>query len=76
MFDCHTIGDADIVTIDAGSAELVQTVHVNQKIRKLLAIGKRFAILLLPYVDSKFKNLGKLFYIFWGRVRGGGTGEK
>jgi len=57
MFDCHTIGDADIVTIDAGSAELVQTVHVNQKIRKLLAIGKRFAILLLPYVDSKFKNL-------------------
>eukprot|EP00088_Acartia_fossae_P019073 TRINITY_DN21077_c0_g1_i4.p1 TRINITY_DN21077_c0_g1~~TRINITY_DN21077_c0_g1_i4.p1 ORF type:complete len:505 (-),score=64.69 TRINITY_DN21077_c0_g1_i4:66-1580(-) len=57
MFDSHTIGDADIVTIDAESAQLVQSVHINQKIRKLLAIGKRFAIILLPYVDTKFKNL-------------------
>lgn len=57
MFDSHTIGDADIVTIDAGSGLLVQSVHINQKIRKLLAIGSRFAMVLLPYVDSKFKNL-------------------
>ena len=40
------------------SGQLVQSVHINQKIRKLLAIGSRFAIILLPYVDSKFKNLG------------------
>jgi len=57
MFDSHTFGDADIVSIDAESGQLVQSVHINQKIRKLLAIGSRFAIILLPYVDSKFKNL-------------------
>ncbi len=38
--------------------QTVQNVHVNQKIRKLLAIGKRFAVVLLPYVDNKYKNLG------------------
>ena len=38
--------------------QMVQNVHVNQKIRKLLAIGKRFAVVLLPYVDNKYKNLG------------------
>ncbi len=38
---------------------MLQNVHVNQKIRKLLAIGKRFAVVLLPYVDNKYKNLGQ-----------------
>ncbi len=40
------------------TGKVVQSVHVNQKIRKLLAIGKRFAVILLPFVDSKYKNLG------------------
>jgi len=57
MFDTQTIGDADIVILDANSGKVVQNVHVNQKIRKLLAIGSRFAVLLLPYVDNKYKNL-------------------
>ena len=43
--------------------QMVQNVHVNQKIRKLLAIGKRFAVVLLPYVDNKYKNLGQSCYI-------------
>ena len=42
----------------AGSSKLVGSVHINQKIRKLLAIGRRFAVILLPFADSKYKNLG------------------
>ena len=57
MFDTQTIGDADIVILDANTGKVVQNVHVNQKIRKLLAIGSRFAVLLLPVVDNKYKNL-------------------
>lgn len=57
MFDTQNIGDADIVKLDANTGKIVQNVHVNQKIRKLLAIGKRFAVLLLPVVDNKYKNL-------------------
>ena len=57
MFDTQTIGDADIVILDANTGKVVQSVHVNQKIRKLLAIGTRFAVLLLPCVDNKYKNL-------------------
>jgi len=57
MFDTQTIGDADIVILDANTGKVVHNVHVNQKIRKLLAIGSRYAVLLLPYVDNKYKNL-------------------
>ena len=57
MFDTQTIGDADIVILDANTGKVVQSIHVNQKIRKLLAIGSRFAVLLLPCVDNKYKNL-------------------
>jgi len=57
MFDTQTIGDADIVILDANTGKVIQSVHVNQKIRKLLAIGSRFAVLLLPCVDNKYKNL-------------------
>ena len=35
------LGDADIVLADAGSGQILNTVHVNQKVRKLLAVGKR-----------------------------------
>merc|ERR1719348_578704 len=57
MFDTQVIGDADIVILSADTGKVVHNVHVNQKIRKLLAIGRRYAVLLLPYVDSKYKNL-------------------
>ena len=57
MFDTQTIGDADIVILDANTGKVVHNVHVNQKIRKLLAIGSRYAVLLLPFVDNKYKNL-------------------
>ena len=63
MFDTQTIGDADIVILDANTEKVVHNVHVNQKIRKLLAIGSRYAV-LLPFVDNKYKN---------GR---GGSGEE
>jgi len=57
MFDTQVIGDADIVILSADTGKVVHSVHVNQKIRKLLAIGDRYAVLLLPYVDHKYKNL-------------------
>ena len=57
MFDTQTIGDADIVILSAETGKVVHNVHVMQKIRKLLAIGSRYAVVLLPYLDSKYKNL-------------------
>ena len=71
---------------DAGTGQILNKVHVNQKVRKLLAVGKRyiindfscpkqakrctifaylnkkylyrrFAVILLPYVDTRYKNL-------------------
>ena len=33
---------------------IVNSIHINQKIRKLLAIGERFALILLPYVDARY----------------------
>ena len=41
MFETPTIGDADVVLADAGTGQVINTVHVNQKVRKLLAVGKR-----------------------------------
>ena len=41
MFETPTIGDADVVLADAGTGQILNTVHVNQKVRKLLAVGKR-----------------------------------
>jgi len=57
MFETPTIGDADIVLADAGTGQILNKVHVNQKVRKLLSVGKRFALILLPYVDTRYKNL-------------------
>ena len=42
MFETPTIGDADVVLADAGTGQILNTVHVNQKVRKLLAVGKRW----------------------------------
>ena len=50
-------GDADIVTVDLTNGRVLRTIHVNQKIRKLLAVGERFALALLPYFNAKYKNL-------------------
>jgi len=57
MFETHTIGDADIVVANANDGQTRKTIHVNKKVRKLLGIGKRFALLLLPYVDNRYKNV-------------------
>jgi len=57
MFETHTIGDADIVIANANDGKTRRTIHVNKKVRKLLGIGTRFALLLLPYVDNRYKNV-------------------
>jgi len=57
LFDTATIGNADIVTVDCASGHEVRTTHVNQKIRKLLAVGSRFALALLPFFDASYRNL-------------------
>ena len=31
--------------------------HINQKIRKLLAVGEKYALILLPYVNGRYQNL-------------------
>jgi len=72
MFDTQTIGDADIVILSAETGKVERSVHVNQKIRKLLAIGERFAVLLLPYLDSKYKNLAVVDMVE-GHIIGGAT---
>ena len=38
----HFLGDADIVLADAGTGQILNKVHVNQKVRKLLSVGKRY----------------------------------
>ena len=58
MFETPTIGDADVVLADAGTGQILNTVHVNQKVRKLLAVGKRWA-------PSIF--LTNLTFLFWIR---------
>lgn len=72
MFDTQTIGDADIVILSAETGKVERSVHVNQKIRKLLAIGERFAVLLLPYLDAKYKNLAVVDLVE-GHIVGGAT---
>ena len=57
MFDTHTVGDADLIILDVNNGQMVKSVHINQKIRKLLAVGDRFAIVLLPYVNSRYQNV-------------------
>ena len=38
----YFLGDADIVLADAGTGQILNKVHVNQKVRKLLSVGKRY----------------------------------
>ena len=57
MFDTHTVGDADLIILNANDGKMVKSVHINQKIRKLLAVGDRFAVVLLPYVNVKYQNV-------------------
>ena len=53
----YFLGDADIVIASASDGKTRRTIHVNKKVRKLLGIGRRFALLLLPYVDNRYKNV-------------------
>ena len=57
MFDTHTVGDADLVIFDANTGQVKKSIHINQKIRKLLAVGEKYALILLPYVNPRFQNL-------------------
>ena len=52
-----TAGDAEILVANANTGCIERVYHMSHKIRKLLAIGSRFALILLPYVDPSFKNL-------------------
>ena len=53
MFDTHTVGDADLIIVDANDGKMLNSFHINQKIRKLLAVGEKFAMVLLPYVNER-----------------------
>lgn len=66
------LGDADIVSVDAKTGKTLSSVHINQKIRKLLAAGERYALLLLPYVDNNYKNL-TVVDLAEGKIIGGGV---
>ena len=57
MFDTHTVGDADLVIANANDGQVINTIHINQKIRKLLAVGERYALVLLPFVNHRYQNL-------------------
>ena len=57
MFDTHTVGDADLIIANANTGQVENSIHVNQKIRKLLAVGQKYALLLLPYVSARYQNL-------------------
>lgn len=72
LFETQTIGDADIVSVDVRSGKVLSTIHINQKIRKLLGAGQRFALLLLPFVDNNYKNLA-VVDLREGRIIGGGV---
>ena len=58
LFDTPTIGDADIMTVCTRTGNVLRSIHVNQKIRMFMAIGNRFALILMPYVDKYYKNFG------------------
>ena len=53
----HFTGDAEILVADANTGQIEKVYHVNHKIRKLVSIGRRFCIILLPYVEATFKNV-------------------
>ena len=58
--------------MDVITGKTLSTVHINQKTRKLLAAGKRFALLLLPFVDNTYKNLAVVDLVE-GKIIGGGV---
>lgn len=72
MFDTHTVGDADLVIIDANTGQLKKSIHINQKIRKLLAVGEKYALILLPYVGPNYQNLA-IVDLHQRKIVGGST---
>ena len=46
--------------------------HINQKIRKLLAVGVKYALILLPYVSPTCQNLA-VVDLFKKKIVGGCT---
>ena len=55
--DVSKPGEGEIVFANANTGTIEKSIMVRQKIRKLLSCGRRFALVLTPYVDSTFKNL-------------------
>ena len=63
MIHC-TSGDADIVLADAATGQILNTVHVNQKVRKLLAVGKRQVFEEYIWAQYNCQNyIQKVFYL-------------
>ena len=54
-----TLGDADIVLADAGTGQILNTVHVNQKVRKLLAVGRRQVLEVYIWAQYNCQNYSK-----------------
>ena len=54
------------------SGQVLQSMHINQKIRKLLAVGEKYALILLPYVSPRYQNLA-VVDLFKKKIVGGCT---
>jgi hypothetical protein len=50
-----TPGHAEIVLANANTGVVENVFVVERKVRKLLAVGSRFALILLPYVSPDFR---------------------
>ncbi|KAJ9600810.1 hypothetical protein L9F63_001022 [Diploptera punctata] len=57
MVKDHEDGNAEIVLDNIATGSRVCEVHLKRKVRKLLAIGERFALVLLPHSLSDKHNL-------------------
>ena len=55
--DQYFAGDAEILVANGNTGQIENVYYVNHKIRKLLSIGRRFCLILLPFVEQNFKNV-------------------
>ena len=57
MFFFNSYISISLVIADANTGQIKKSIHINQKIRKLLAVGQKFALILLPYFNGSYQNL-------------------